>query len=69
MYDLSVSKMHCGSCIAAVKTAVKSVDPRAEVTIDLSHKQVQVKSEHPLKEIIDALTKAGYPAQAASGAA
>jgi copper chaperone len=54
--------MTCGHCVRAVTQAVKTVDPEAEVRVDLGSKRVRVESQRPAGELIRALDAAGYPA-------
>lgn len=62
MIELKVNDMTCGHCVGAVTKAVKELDPKAMVRVDLGTKQVSVESAKPAAEIIDALAEAGYPA-------
>lgn len=61
MYQLQVENMTCGHCVSAVTKAVQSVDPQAQVTIELAEKSVQVGSDKALEAISAAIVEAGYP--------
>jgi len=56
----SVQGMSCGHCRQAVTNAVKSVDPAAEVTVDLGTGQVQVQTAKPRDAIAQAIAAEGY---------
>ena len=44
MIRFTVNDMTCGHCAATITKAVKSVDPQAEVHIDLPTHQVEIDS-------------------------
>lgn len=55
-----VQGMSCGHCVGAVTQAVKSVDPQAEVKVDLASGQVQVQSQQDKAAIARAIEEEGY---------
>jgi copper chaperone len=55
-----VEGMSCGHCVSAVTQAVKSVDPGAEVKVDLGSGQVEVQSESDRAELAQAIQEEGY---------
>ena len=61
MYQLQVENMTCGHCVSAVTKAVQSVDPHAQVQIELAEKSVRVGSDKALDAISAAIVDAGYP--------
>lgn len=66
MYQLQVENMTCGHCVSAVTKAVQSVDPQAQVTIELAEKSVKVGSDKALDAISAAIVDAGYPVTTAA---
>jgi len=58
-----VNGMSCGHCANLVQNAVQTIDPKAQVTVDLETGHVDVVSEHPRADIIVAIENAGYKAQ------
>lgn len=60
MYKFNVPDMTCGHCAGTVQRAVKLVDAKAEVAIDLGRKLVEVRSSAPQASIGEAIRKAGY---------
>lgn len=62
MIALSVPDMSCDHCTARVKAAVASIDPQAEVTVDLDLQRVTVKTTAAAAALLQALEAAGYPA-------
>lgn len=62
MIALSVPDMSCDHCTARVKAAVASIDPQAEVTVDLDSQRVTVKTTAAAAALLQALDAAGYPA-------
>ena len=62
MIELRVNDMTCGHCVSAVTRAVKSVDPEAEVQVDLEGKRVRVEGQSSADALSKALEQAGYPA-------
>jgi copper chaperone len=58
-----VSGMSCAHCASAVQNAVQTVDPEAQVTVDLETGHVDVLSHQPRQDIILAIENAGYKAQ------
>lgn len=62
MIALSVPDMSCDHCTARVKAAVASIDPQAEVTVDLNSQRVTVKTTAAAAALLQALDAAGYPA-------
>jgi copper chaperone len=62
MLELKVNDMTCGHCVGAVTKAVKELDPKAMVRVDLDTKRVSVESAKPAIEVLHALEEAGYPA-------
>jgi copper chaperone len=55
-----VQGMSCGHCVGAVTQAVKSVDPKAEVKVDLSSGKVEVQSQQDHAAIAKAIEEEGY---------
>ena len=56
----NVQGMTCGHCEKAVTTAIKTLDPTAEVRIDRAANVVQVTSEQPAQAIAEAIREEGY---------
>lgn len=66
MLRLKVAGMSCGHCVGAVTRAVQTVDPRAEVKVDLAAGTVDVRTTADPAAISDAITEAGYAARVAA---
>jgi copper chaperone len=58
--SFNVQGMSCGHCVSAVTRAVKSVDPAADVKVDLAGGKVEVQSDHDRAEIAKAIAEEGY---------
>lgn len=56
----NVQGMTCGHCEKAVTTAIKTLDPTAEVRIDRAANVVQITSEQPAQAIAEAIREEGY---------
>ncbi|MEO7392236.1 MAG: cation transporter [Ramlibacter sp.] len=55
-----VKGMSCGHCERAVTQAVKSVDPQAQVRVDLAGGKVEVQTTQPRDAIAHAIAEEGY---------
>lgn len=62
MIAFLVNDLHCGHCAAAVTGALQTVDPSAQVSVDITTKQVVVSSRADPATLASALQEAGYPA-------
>ena len=60
MISMKVRGMHCGGCVGKVKRAVNAVDQAAHIQIDLKSGVVEVKSSHPVAEIVKTIKMLGY---------
>jgi copper chaperone len=58
--SFQVQGMSCGHCVGAVTHAVKSVDPQAEVKVDLATGKVDVQSQQDHAAIAKAIEEEGY---------
>ena len=56
----TVTGMTCGHCEMAVRRAVKSVDPQAEIKIDRTDNLVEVDTDLPREAIAAAIREEGY---------
>jgi copper chaperone len=63
MMRLKVEQMTCGHCAATVQKAVKSVDPNADVQVDLAGGVISVTTTADGAVIGEAIREAGYPNQ------
>lgn len=61
MYEVKVSGMTCGSCASAITHALKTIDPKVKVSVDLQTQIVRVESDKNEKEITTLIEEAGYP--------
>ena len=61
MIEFNVEGMSCGHCVNALTEAVKAVDPRARVDVDLASHKVRVESAQAREALAAALVEAGYP--------
>jgi copper chaperone len=57
---LDVQGMTCGHCEKAVTTAIKLLDPQADVRIDRQQNRVEVTSEQPREALAEAIREEGY---------
>ena len=64
MIELRVEGMTCGHCVSAVTRAVKTVDPEADVQVDLGTGKVRVDGRSSAEALGKAIADAGYPAAA-----
>ena len=56
----TVQGMTCGHCEKAVTTAIKLVDPQAQVSIDRTQNRVEVTTTQPRESLADAIRDEGY---------
>jgi copper chaperone len=56
----TVQGMTCGHCEKAVTTAIKLVDPQAQVMIDRTQNRVEVTTTQPRESLADAIREEGY---------
>jgi copper chaperone len=59
-----VQGMTCGHCEKAVTTAIRTLDPQAEVTIDRSQNRVDVRTDQRPEAIAEAIREEGYTVSA-----
>ena len=57
---LDVQGMTCGHCEKAVTTAIKLLDPQADVTIDRSQNRVVVDTTQTREALAEAIREEGY---------
>lgn len=57
---LNVTGMTCGHCEKAVTSAIKQLDPQAEVRIDRSQNRVEVDTTRPREALVAAIREEGY---------
>ena len=60
MLDLTIPDMTCGGCARGVTAAIKSVDPAAELVIDVATNKVQVKTSASAESVKKAVVEAGF---------
>ncbi len=56
----TVQGMTCGHCEKAVTTAIKILDPQAEVSIDRANNRVEVNTEQAREAVAQAIQEEGY---------
>jgi copper chaperone len=56
----TVQGMTCGHCERAVQTAIKTLDPQAEVRIDRAQNRVEVTTDKSREAIAAAISEEGY---------
>jgi copper chaperone len=64
MLTLNLPSMHCGGCVRSVTAVLHTLDPQAQVEMDLPTKTVRVETAITTEAIVHALTQAGHPPQA-----
>jgi len=66
MSRFKVSKMGCGGCASTVEKAVRTVCAGASVQVDLGASLVTVTGDDdvPSDDIVAAIRRAGFPAEA-----
>ena len=65
MLNLKVPDMTCSHCAGTVEKAVKGVDPKAVITVNLSSKLVTIDTAASAAAVSDAIQQAGYTNSAA----
>ena len=61
---MQIDNMRSDRCAAAVRDALRRLDPDAEVSADVEHQRVAIVTRAEALEVADALTAAGYEARA-----
>ncbi len=60
MITLQVEGMSCGHCVRAVTEAIRALDPRAEVAIDLASGTVRAETGAAPAAVTAAVEEEGY---------
>lgn len=61
MHTFQLPRMTCGHCASTVRLALQRVDPDCDVQVDLSRREIQVRSDEDRAALAQALVEAGYP--------
>jgi copper chaperone len=64
MPRFSVPEMSCGHCKATIETALLEADAGAELSFDMTAREVEVDSTLDADEVIATMKEAGYEASA-----
>lgn len=59
--QFQLDNMTCGGCARVVTTAIKAVDPGADVVADPSARQIKIQTSASKEKIVTALREAGFP--------
>jgi copper chaperone len=62
--EISVPDMDCSSCVRAITSAVREIDPNATVAADLQSKKVVVGGAGAAESFIEAIRGAGFSVKA-----
>ncbi len=65
MIKLNIPDMSCGHCVGVITNALKTIDPDAAITFDVSARTAELKTSQARDVVLATLTAAGYPATAA----
>ena len=60
MLEFTLPTMTCGHCVSVITKAIKQVDPKAGVEIDLASHRVRVETVADRQTIEPAVREAGY---------
>ena len=63
-YQFEVQGMTCGHCERAVTSAIRHLDPQAQVRIDRAQNRVEVDSAQTPERIAEAIREEGYTVSA-----
>ena len=66
MTKLNVPDMSCGHCKATVEGAIQSLDPMAEISVDLQTRTVDIDTDADMATVLKALADKGFPASVAA---
>lgn len=59
-----VQGMTCGHCEKAVISAIRQIDPAAQVRIDRANNRVEVDTSQPRESLAEAIREEGYQVEA-----
>ncbi len=59
--EFNVPAISCGHCVKAITETVKSLDPGAQISVDIATKKVTLETSKDRQTVAAALTEAGYP--------
>lgn len=60
MTEFTIEDMTCNHCVGVVTKTIKTLDPQAQVDVDLPSHKVKIESRVADGELAQALTDAGY---------
>ncbi|RJX30929.1 MAG: copper chaperone [Oxalobacter sp.] len=60
MLTFDIQDMSCGHCAGSITKAIKTIDPQADVNIDLAHKKVTIEGKANAKAVEKAIAEAGF---------
>lgn len=63
MYRFKVPGMTCCHCKSTIEKGIKNIDPQAEVSVDIEHSEITVRSQANEAYISDTIRAAGYENQ------
>ena len=61
MQEFEIQSMSCGGCASRIAQAVKNLDAKAKIEVDLPNKMVRIETTEDRACVTSALTEAGYP--------
>jgi copper chaperone len=62
--EVTVPDMDCSSCVRAITSAVREIDPHATVAADLQSKKVVIGGDAVAQQFIEAIRGAGFSVKA-----
>jgi copper chaperone len=64
MTKISIPDMSCGHCKASVDTAIKAIDPAANIDFDMPARTISLQTQASVEAVQIALLEAGYTSTA-----
>ncbi|MEZ4399445.1 MAG: heavy metal-associated domain-containing protein [Kofleriaceae bacterium] len=61
-FSVAITGMHCGACVKRVRTALERVPGVVDPVVEVGRARGQLDGA-TAAEVVEAITRAGYPAQ------